>query len=125
MHHSLFRANSSRKPRRRTRAAWVLGAGPFTCGFLGAGIANADIPDGNTINTCRNNSTFALRVIDVDKGQTCKAGVETPLSWTNWNNRGAWSATTAYRAGDVVQYFGSSYIATKGAPAGTKPGAAP
>src|SRR5262245_1154142 len=98
MHHSLLRADSSRKS---SRPAWMLGAGLFTCVLLGAGIAIADIPDGNTINACRNNMTFALRVIDLDKGQTCKVGVETPLSWTNWNNRGTWLATTAYRAGDV------------------------
>jgi len=125
MHQSLLRADSSRKPWRRTRPAWMLGAGLFTCVLLGAGIAIADIPDGNTINTCRNNTTFALRVIDVDKGQTCKVGAETPLSWTNWNNRGTWSATTAYRAGDVVQYLGSSYIAAKGPAVGTKPGSTP
>jgi len=120
MHHSLLRANFSRKPSRRTRPAWLLGAGLFTCVLLGAGIAIADIPDGNTINACRNKTTFAIRVIDKDLGQSCTAS-ETAFRWTNWTNRGAWSALVSYRAADVVSYNGSGYIAKLFPPKGVVP----
>jgi YVTN family beta-propeller protein len=98
---------------RRVRWSWCIAAAIVGCVVLGAGIAVADIPDGNTINACRNNTTFALRVIDKDASQSCTSG-ETALSWTSWRWRGAWTATAspAYAVGDAVSYLGSSYLAT-------------
>lgn len=84
------------------------------CAALGAtiagGFALAAIPNGNTINACRNNTTFVLRVIDKDLGQTCTSS-ETALSWTNWKWRGTYSSSATYKVGDVVQAAGSSYLA--------------
>jgi YVTN family beta-propeller protein len=99
--------------RRHGLRRWHVGAGLVVCVALGAGIAVADIPDGNTINACRNNTTFALRVIDKDASQSCTAS-ETALSWTSWKWRGTWSAAASppYAVGDAVSYLGSSYLAT-------------
>jgi len=82
----------------------------FAFAVLWAGLAVADIPDGNTINACRNKATFALRVIDADKGQTCTSS-ETALSWSSLHWRGTWSSTVAYVIGDAVSSGGQSYIA--------------
>ncbi len=100
---------SSRKLRWGT-AAFVVGMVVF-----GSGVALASIPDGNTIHACRKNNGGALRVIDT--GQACTAQ-ETPLDWTNWNFRGAWSQTSVYKKGDVVTFNGSSYVATTDIPIG-------
>jgi len=120
MHESSCRAGKSRALLRRTRVAWMLGAGLIAVVILSAGIAIADIPDGNTINACRNKITFAIRVVDKDVGQNCTAS-ETAFSWTNWTNRGAWSALVSYRAADVVSYNGSAYIAKLFPPKGVVP----
>jgi DNA-binding beta-propeller fold protein YncE len=95
----------------RRRLPWPLyvGAAILACVLFGAGIAIADVPDGNTINGCRNTSTFAIRVIDKSAGQSCTAS-ETALSWTNWKWRGAYSASTQYNVGDVVFFRSSSYL---------------
>ena len=74
------------------------------------GFAVAAIPNGNTINACRNKTTFVLRVIDKDLGQTCTSS-ETALSWSSWRWRGPYGATTGYKVGDVVRLNGSSYLA--------------
>ena len=87
-----------------------------------AGIAIAAIPNGNTINACRNNTTFAVRIIDKDLAQACSTS-ETALAWTSWKYRGAYAATTAYNIADVVYYRSSSYLVTGATkpPAGTVP----
>jgi hypothetical protein len=89
----------------------MVAAGVLACVLLGAGIAIADVPDGNTIHACRNTTTFVIRVIDTSKGQTCSTSTETALSWTRLRWRGAWSSTVAYAIGDSVSSGGSSYIA--------------
>src|SRR5262245_53719677 len=121
MNGSDCRAGNSRAFWRRTGPAWILGVGLIVTVTLSAGIAIATIPNGNTINACRNKSTFALRVIDKDLGQACNPTTETALSWTSWTNRGAWNALVSYKAADVVNYQGSSYIAKLFPPAGTVP----
>ena len=95
--------------RRRVRWSWRVGAALFGLVLLGAGIAIADVPDGNTINGCRSTTSFVLRVIDKSAGQTCAAG-ETAISWTSWRWRGTYGATTSYNTADVVFYGGSSYL---------------
>jgi YVTN family beta-propeller protein len=77
--------------------------------LLGAGIAIADVPDGNTVFACENNSTHAVRIID-KTNTACVAG-ETQYSWSVWKWRGAYNAATQYNAGDVVFYRVSSYVA--------------
>jgi len=86
------------------------------------GFAIAAIPNGNTINACRNKSTFVLRVIDKDLGQSCSSS-ETALSWSSWRWSGPFVGSSTYRVGDVVRYSGSSYLAKGPAapPAGTLP----
>jgi YVTN family beta-propeller protein len=76
--------------------------------LLGAGIAIADVPDGNTVFACENNSTHAVRIID-KTNSACVAG-ETPYSWSVWKWRGAYNAVTQYNVGDVVFYRASSYV---------------
>ena len=90
--------------------AWRVGAVVFGLTLCMAGSAIADVPDGNVVNACRNNTTFAIRVIDKSGGQTC-TGSETALSWQSLKWRGAWSASTQYNQWDVVSRNGSSYIA--------------
>ena len=87
----------------------------FSMLVLGSGIALASIPDGNTIHTCRNKTSGALRAIDTN--QSCTNG-ETPLDWGNWNFRGAWSASTAYKKSDVVTRDGGTQLATADIPPG-------
>jgi len=74
------------------------------------GFAVAAIPNGNTINACRNKTTFVLRVIDKSLGQSCTSN-ETALSWSSWRWKGPYSGTLAYVVGDVVRWNGSSYLA--------------
>jgi hypothetical protein len=115
--------------RRRSRSIprWAVVTSVFAFAVLGAGLAGADIPDGNTINACRNTTTFALRVIDTDKAQSCTSS-ETALSWNSLRWRGKWSSAVAYVIGDAVSSGGQSYIAvspsTNMAPA-TCPASAP
>jgi hypothetical protein len=99
-------------PHRRSRSIprWVVVTSVFAFAVLGAGLAVADIPDGNTIHACRNKTTFALRVIDTDKAQTCTSS-ETALSWNSLRWRGSWLSTAAYVIGDAVSSGGQSYIA--------------
>lgn len=53
-----------------------------------ATVAVASIPDSNgVIHGCRDNKSGALRVIDSDKGQTCKSG-ETALTWNQSGPQG-------------------------------------
>jgi hypothetical protein len=95
-----------------------------SCGITAAvvgGFAMAAIPNGNTINACRNKTTFVLRVIDKDLGQTCTSN-ETALSWSSWSWKGPYISTTTYKIGDVVRFNGSSYLArTFNPPVGTPP----
>jgi hypothetical protein len=69
---------------RALQARWSIAA--FAVGVVAAGgVALAAIPDGNgVINGCYATKGGDLRVIDLAKGQTCKAG-EVGL---NWNLRG-------------------------------------
>ncbi len=97
--------------RPRVRPAWFVGLVVFTAVGLGAGIALADVPDGNTVNVCENKSTHVVRVID-KTNTTCNTTTETPYSWTVWKWHGAWSSATAYKIGDAVSYLGQSYVAT-------------
>src|SRR5262245_59255205 len=99
--------------RRRFPWKWGVGAGVFVFVLLGAGLALATVPNGNTINACRNNTTFAIRVLDksVTPTQNCTAS-ETAFSWTSWKWRGNYVAATKYNLGDVVFYRASSYLVT-------------
>ncbi len=96
--------------RRRSTRRWAVVATVFAFTVLGAGIALADIPDGNTVNVCRDKTTFVIRVVDSSKGQTCTSS-ETAFSWSSLRWRGAWKSTTAYVIGDSVSTGGQSYIA--------------
>ena len=77
-------------------------------------LAFASIPGSNGVfHGCVRTSTGALRLIDTDEGQTCKAS-ETAVSW----NRARASTgkelgprLTSYKQGDAVSYQGSSYLA--------------
>ena len=98
-------------PRTRGRSTkWSVAAGLFAFVVLGAGIAVAVVPNGNTFNACRNKTTFAIRVIDPTAGQKCTTS-EAAIHWTTWKWRGAWKATTAYVVGDAVSSGGQSYTA--------------
>ena len=96
---------------KRSKANWSWRLGALLAGFLAlsGSVAVAAIPDGNTINTCRNLTTGALRVIDRGAGQKCVSG-EARLDWTNWKWRGPWSSSATYHVADVVFYLGSSYL---------------
>lgn len=105
--------------------SWRVAAAVFGLTLFMAGSAIADVPDGNVVNACRNNTTFAIRVIDKSAGQTCTAS-ETALSWQSLKWRGAWSATTQYHQWDVVSRNGSSYIAVVNPPnLGSDPATSP
>jgi hypothetical protein len=53
-----------------------------------ATVAVASIPDGSgVIHGCRDNKSGALRVIDTDRGQTCRSG-ETTLTWNQAGPQG-------------------------------------
>jgi YVTN family beta-propeller protein len=96
------------RSRRRVLWAWCVAAAVAVCVLLGAGIAIADVPDGNTVFACENTSTHAVRIID-KTNTSCVAG-ETQYSWSVWKWRGAYNAATQYNAGDVVFYRASSYV---------------
>jgi hypothetical protein len=100
--------------------AWRVSALLLGLVLLGGSVAEADVPDGNVINGCRNTTTGALRVIDKSAGKRCAAG-EAALNWANWRSRGLWYSVFAYKVDDVVSYFGSSYLAKVAPPVGTKP----
>ncbi len=108
--------------RRAFKHPWRWAAAVFALTIFMAGSAIADVPDGNVVNACRNN-TGAVRVIDKDLGQSCVAG-ETAFSWQSLKWRGAWSAATQYNQWDVVARNGSSYIATVSPPVGLDPATA-
>jgi hypothetical protein len=82
----------------------------LTAVVLGAGIAVAVVPNGNTFNACRNKTTFAIRIIDPSLGQKCTTN-ETAISWRTWHWRGAWNSATAYVIADAVSSGGQSYTA--------------
>lgn len=107
---------------RKARSRWSFRVAAAVFGFVlfGAGIAIADLPDGNAINGCRSSTSGALRVIDKSAGQTCNTG-ETALSWTTWRWRGAWLSTTAYNVGDVVSFRGATALAVVRPPTGIRP----
>ena len=110
--------------RRRTTPRWAIASGLFTFVVLGAGLAVAVVPNGNTFNACRNKTTFAIRVIDKSAAQACTAN-ETAMSWRTWKWRGAWQTTTAYVIGDAVRFGGQSYTAVANStnkPPATNPG---
>jgi hypothetical protein len=107
-------ASEPHKPKRRWLRAGAVGAVLASgVAVVTGALAFASIPDANGVfHGCVRTSTGALRIIDTDKGETCKAS-ETAVSWNkegiNW--QGAWSATTSYSQGDAVSYHGSSYLA--------------
>jgi hypothetical protein len=70
-------------------------------GLAGAGVAVASIPDAGTgtIHACYVKTGGALRVIDVAKGQKCKA-TETAISWPQQSGLGARSYN-----GQIAQNF--------------------
>jgi hypothetical protein len=111
-------AASPTPPRRR----WSFRVAAAVFGFVlfGAGVAIADLPDGNSFNGCRNSTSGVLRVIDKSAGQTCNTG-ETSLTWTTWRWRGVWNDTTNYNVGDVVSYHGSTALAVVFPPTGIRP----
>jgi YVTN family beta-propeller protein len=94
--------------RQRVPWKWGVGAGLLAFVLLGAGIAIADVPDGNTVFGCENNSTHAVRIID-KTNTACVAG-ETQFSWSVWKWRGAYNAASQYSGGDVVFFRASSYV---------------
>lgn len=106
--------------RRKVRWSWRVSALLLGTVMLGGSVAVAGIPEGNTVNACRNISTGVLRVIDKGAGGKCKAG-EAALMFRNWLWRNSWLPQPRYRAGDVVFYAGSSYIARVSPPIGVKP----
>src|SRR5271168_1168422 len=107
-------ASEPHKPKRRWLRAGAVGA-VLASGLavVTGALAFASIPDANGVfHGCVHTSTGALRIIDTDNGQACKAS-ETAVSWNkagiNWH--GAWASTTSYSQGDAVSYHGSSYLA--------------
>ena len=107
-------------PAPRRRWSFRVAAAVFGFVLFGAGVAIADLPDGNSFNACRNNTSGALRVIDKSGGQTCNTG-ETALTWTTWRWRGVWNKNTNYHVGDVVSYHGSTALAVGTPPTGVGP----
>jgi hypothetical protein len=107
-------------PAPRRRWSFRVAAAVFGFVLFGAGVAIADLPDGNSFNACRNNTSGALRVIDKSAGQTCNTG-ETALTWTTWRWRGVWNKNTNYHVGDVVSYHGSTALAVGTPPTGVGP----
>lgn len=84
----------------------------------GVAVAWAAIPSspGAVFTGCVSTATAtkgALRVIDAQAGDKCKA-TEKAITWNqrgvNW--RSTWASGTAYAVNDAVAYQGSSYIAT-------------
>ena len=84
---------------------------------VGGGVAWSAIPDSvsGVITACVKNAApdkGSVRIIDAPAGATCVAG-ESRITWDgdelSW--KGPWSATTAYRRGDVVVAGGSSFLA--------------
>jgi len=107
-------ASGANKPKRRWlragAAGLVLASG---LAVVTGALAFASIPDANGVfHGCVRTSTGAIRIIDTDQNQTCRAG-ETAVSWNkagiNW--QGAWAPRTSYSQGDAVSYQGSSYLA--------------
>src|SRR5260370_7843774 len=94
-----------------SKANWWWRLGALLAGFLAlsGSVAVAAIPDGNTINTCRNLTTGALRVIDRAAGQKCVSG-EARLDCTNWRGRGGWSPTPPLHTADLAFSLRSSYL---------------
>src|SRR5690349_21124713 len=78
----------------RKRVVVGLAAGTSAVAVIGGSVALADIPDGATINACRNAKSGALRAIDKSKGGKC-AATEKPLSWSKTGAKGAKGATGA------------------------------
>ena len=60
--------------RRKVRWSWHVTAILLGMFLLGGSVAVASIPQGNTINACRNAQTGALRVIDTSTGAKCATG---------------------------------------------------
>ena len=96
--------------------------------MVGGGIAWAAIPDdaSRAITACYPKSGAAkgaLRVIDYQAGERCKAG-EGTLTWQQQGMRwrGPWNTTTNYAQNDVVQYNGASYVAATNPAVGHPPG---
>lgn len=107
---------------RSRKFRWSWRAGVLLLGFvaLGGSVAVASVPNGNVINTCRNLSTGALRVIDPSVGGRCTSG-EAALSWSHWTWRSTYLPTVKYNVADVVYFGGQSYIARKSPPIKTPP----
>ncbi len=114
------RAPADLSARPRSRWSFRVAAAVFGFVLFGAGVAIADLPDGNSFNGCRNSTSGVLRVIDRSAGQTCNTG-ETALTWTTWRWRSVWGETTNYNVGDVVSYHGSTALAVVRPPTGMRP----
>ena len=106
--------------RRKVRWSWCVSALLLGVVALGGSAAVAAIPQGNFINSCRNSTTGALRVIDPSKGDTCGAG-EVFLRWSSWHYRGVWLSGSRYGVADVATYKGSTYIVRAAPPVGAVP----
>ena len=75
--------------KRKVRWSWRVSAVLLGMFMLGGSVAVAAIPQGNTINACRDAKTGALRVIDTAKGAKCTTS-EVPLRWNHWTWRNTW-----------------------------------
>jgi hypothetical protein len=98
----------------------VLGAAVVVSG---AGVAFGSIPGSdNSVTACVTSSTGAVRIVDVDAGQTCQS-TETRVTWGGGMRfRGVWtvapgttgpgsipySQSNPVRKGDVIRYDGPS-----------------
>jgi hypothetical protein len=88
----------------------------------GTGVAFGSIPGSdNSVTACVTSSTGAVRIVDVDAGQTCQTS-ETKVTWGGGMRfRGVWSvapgttgpgsvpySSATVRKGDVIRYDGPS-----------------
>jgi hypothetical protein len=122
MHRSTVRSFASRRRGIAGFVAGVVAASVVTAG----GVALAAIPSSSTgkFTGCVHKKTGVLRVINAQRGKECRKREKT-ITWSaGWTHRGAWSAATAYKVGDIVTDAGSSYLA-KARSQGAAPAANP
>jgi hypothetical protein len=99
-------------PLARSGRGFIVGA--VLSAVLVGGVAVATIPHSgtNVYTACVAKTDGATRIIDAQAGQDCKKSERT-VTWSKgWRHRGEWSAGTAYKAGDVVTRYGSSFVAS-------------
>lgn len=77
---------------------WLVAIGAAGALAVGAGIAYATIPNGNTIEGCYAKIGGGLRVIDTAKNQKCFGPLEVPISWNQTGPQGLQGATGAQGA---------------------------